>query len=644
MGPNTTRVTLRTWLAFLLGLSTAVVALSPSAVADDEQLSTARRVIERRMAQTMVESEQPRLSADEVVLLREILTQSAVDRERLTVRGAVVSLCLAHRANVPLSSVQTLILERLNVEGAVDLRSHDYPLHLAMVECTITGGLQLADSRLRALTLVGPGRIEGVAASGLGLTQSLEIRDVTLGQLDLAGASVGGGVQLTNVEVGGERGQPIAISADDLKVGRALNFEGVSVRGPVHLRGAEVRGQIALVGTQMIPRATPGGFSISLQSAECADFVLRGSREEGTGGAGAVTPSRIGPVDATNMRVRGRLYFADCVVQVGRVPDQADHDELDGSPPPSAPGSAAKGRRAIQTVFQADGLRAGRVILSHLVLPGLVRFLSARVSRALTWRFVESPGTTHLDLSRAQVGSLKFHTPSIPASVGLAGLEYEQLLSMEAAEQSVPCDLPVLLRLLKLQPKYQPQPYQHAAGVLREQGRIADARAVLIAKEDERAAGPMGGFTRVKHWVLGVLIGYGHDPWRAFKIGLAVILLGALVFTWARRSGLMVPRATDAPRDSGGSLIDGWKQHHTRFLALAYSLDVFVPLVNLRQADHWQPDAHKGKLLVLGRRNKVFRIVLRKGQLVRLWAWFQHFAGWVLTTLLAAGVTGLIRT
>jgi hypothetical protein len=71
---------------------------------------------------------------------------------------------------------------------------------------------------------------------------------------------------------------------------------------------------------------------------------------------------------------------------------------------------------------------------------------------------------------------------------------------------------------------------------------------------------------------------------------------------------------------------------------LLYSLDVFLPFVDLHQEHCWWPDeAASGRCIVAGRRFHV------DGRTLRYYLWLQIIAGWLLSAIFIAGVTGLIR-
>ena len=66
---------------------------------------------------------------------------------------------------------------------------------------------------------------------------------------------------------------------------------------------------------------------------------------------------------------------------------------------------------------------------------------------------------------------------------------------------------------------------------------------------------------------------------------------------------------------------------YPKFNALVYAFEVFVPLLNLHQAQYWLPNAKRGAW----------------GSVLRVYFWFHRIVGTVLSTLLVGALTGLIR-
>jgi hypothetical protein len=181
-----------------------------------------------------------------------------------------------------------------------------------------------------------------------------------------------------------------------------------------------------------------------------------------------------------------------------------------------------------------------------------------------------------------------------------------------------------------LQDGFHPQPYRQLAKVLRENGDNAGAIEVMVAQEDARF--------RNSNWLgrawarfLKITVGYGHEPLRTVLWSLAVIVLGWLMVALGARAGVMRATWPDSPPPAEAAAYE--KLH-----PLLYSLDVFLPFVNLHQEHYWWPDANAhGDCVVLNRRLKM------SGAFLRYYLWTQVIAGWLLSAIFVAGVTGLMR-
>jgi hypothetical protein len=91
------------------------------------------------------------------------------------------------------------------------------------------------------------------------------------------------------------------------------------------------------------------------------------------------------------------------------------------------------------------------------------------------------------------------------------------------------------------------------------------------------------------------------------------------------------------------------------FNALVYSLDTFLPIINLGLKDKWMPDPQLmprrvavsgtwladliGKYFASFARWRFFQ----SGRALRGYFWCHLLLGWVLITLFAAGLTGIVR-
>jgi hypothetical protein len=71
------------------------------------------------------------------------------------------------------------------------------------------------------------------------------------------------------------------------------------------------------------------------------------------------------------------------------------------------------------------------------------------------------------------------------------------------------------------------------------------------------------------------------------------------------------------------------------FSPLAYSVDAFLPILNLHQEDYWLPNATKN--------SDAYWCYFQCGRVLRWYLWFHIGIGWIFTTLFVAGLSGLIR-
>jgi hypothetical protein len=153
----------------------------------------------------------------------------------------------------------------------------------------------------------------------------------------------------------------------------------------------------------------------------------------------------------------------------------------------------------------------------------------------------------------------------------------------------------------------------------------------LIAAESGRYAS-YGRASALWGGSLNATIGYGHKPLRTIGWSLFVILIGWPIVWAAKRAGVMRPTF---PENIPQSSEPDYEELHP----LLYSLDAFLPFVNLHQEHYWWPNSKaSGDCVILGRK---FRF---RGSLVRRYLRLQIFSGWLLSAILIAGVTGLMRS
>jgi hypothetical protein len=184
------------------------------------------------------------------------------------------------------------------------------------------------------------------------------------------------------------------------------------------------------------------------------------------------------------------------------------------------------------------------------------------------------------------------------------------------------------------------------AAVYQAIGQDEQAAQVLVARAERlgELARPLSAHG-IWYRYVGKLIGYGYEPFRAVKIGVVIVILGALVFGIGNRRHLMAETklAEHVLSQEGEPRLIS--PTYPRFNPLVYSLDVFLPFVDLQQICYWLPGENMAGLKLS--RNCLLhfgRWSLKWSALLRMYLWFQTLAGWTLCTLLAAAVTGIVKS
>jgi hypothetical protein len=432
------------------------------------------------------------------------------------------------------------------------------------------------------------------------------------GGVDLVGVKIDGNLDCDNGQFCAER-SALALNANGSEIkGHVFMRETFEADGGVDLTAAKIDGTLECDQGQFV--GNDKTLALYVNSTEVRGNVYLRNRFKAVGGVDLIS-AKIGGTLACN---NGQFFGNERVAALA-----ADSVKIEGN------------------VFLIDRFRA----------EGIVSFVNADIGRGFQCSDVESRETLILDLRLAKIGILLNADDSWPTegNLQLDGLVYGQI-----ADGAHP-NARKQLRWINLQrhvkkdstltgspaqiDDFRSQPFEELADVLRKMGLEEDARAVMIAKNEEHAR-----YAQVPEWLwyglFGQLIGYGYSPWRAFGISLIVIGIGWRLFRWGYRRGLVTPTGdTKYTVETDGA--HPCSDDFPKFNALIYSLESFVPLVKLGLGDHWLPNANRGEVfpIVSG-----MRLSSTTGSLLRGYLWFHIIAGWVLTTLWVGGITGLVKT
>lgn len=259
------------------------------------------------------------------------------------------------------------------------------------------------------------------------------------------------------------------------------------------------------------------------------------------------------------------------------------------------------------------------------------------IKGALWWTEVVTTPRTFLDLTDAKVATLIDDESSWPhpGNLLIDGFTYGRIACPVGADMGLywarrpakGCALDAAARLkwlgLQAPDIYYPQPYRQLAAFLTARGDMSGARSVYIAAQNqEMSRGKLSVMQRVWGWLLWATIDYGYESTWALLWAAIIALIGGVVVRMAHDAGVMKP-----------------VQPERRLTApMIYSIDVFVPFVDLRLQRNWWPDptAH-GTAKLFGLRVPI------SGSAVRIYLWLHIIAGYTLTALFVGGLSGLVH-
>ena len=260
--------------------------------------------------------------------------------------------------------------------------------------------------------------------------------------------------------------------------------------------------------------------------------------------------------------------------------------------------------------------------------------------------------------------------------VELRGLEYKGLLSanMKAHEDDEnPADalqwehdiVSARISWLSAMPEYNPQPYVQLAEILHQSGVEDAAREILVRKkyrdleQRRRRIGKRGvlkgvgdAATYVSNLLFGWLFDFGLGANKAVATLAASFVIGWLVFSLALARGAMIvdqqPVAGSVENNRLGAVMQGAVESDVNcgdsVRPSLYALDVFIPLVDLRQESECE----------IGQANDAAQLlpgVLLAGDVrwlpeVELYKYFKALYavfGWVFISLSILTFSGILR-
>jgi hypothetical protein len=166
---------------------------------------------------------------------------------------------------------------------------------------------------------------------------------------------------------------------------------------------------------------------------------------------------------------------------------------------------------------------------------------------------------------------------------------------------------------------YAPGVYQQLTRIYRRKGRDREAKDIAIAGlRDRRNRGGLPRAAKSWNWFLDKIVLYGYGMYRPLIILVLAWFVGMVFFYLAKKHGLM--EAVSPPADDAVDA-NNCTSDYPCFLFPAYALEIFLPVINLRQLNFWLPNPKSGW-----------------GMALLVWVWVAIAAGWIITVALAAGI------
>jgi hypothetical protein len=211
--------------------------------------------------------------------------------------------------------------------------------------------------------------------------------------------------------------------------------------------------------------------------------------------------------------------------------------------------------------------------------------------------------TNYLDLSYTKTGKLDLSSvrypgwsrPGVDSNIDLGGLTYNRLIIGNANDED---SLRKFLTLLDTIPLSQDS-YVEFEQYCKNNNFSDLADDVYISYKNRE---PWG----IRHFLLHVLIGYGRVPFRVLIPAVLLIFGGFIVFRDEKKMMLIKPDETNP-----------------RYNRYWYSFDLFLPVINLNEAEKWIPQ--------------------EQYKWMRFYRRLLGILGWLLVPIGLAGISGLIR-
>jgi uncharacterized protein YjbI with pentapeptide repeats len=527
---------------------------------------------------------------------------SSIDMSDAIFTKPVALVYCRFEKDITLAQVQTshwISLESSNFNGALDLNGIQIGGNLFMDKGATFHQLQLQGAKIgNKLHLVGSTFNDTVHMNRLQVVNSVYM-DVgtTFQEVTLSGAQIGDVLDLTGAIFKG------VVYMNNLEVGANMFMEKTFFHEEVQLSRAKIGSELVITGATFLKALNMARLHVNgplfMEGGRFSEVDIEDAKVDG---ALVTTGSAFGKTLKMNgLHVGGNLVL--------------DNTQIDGK----------------ETVYLRFSEIGSNFDISDSSLPFL-DLTGTKIKGEFRLGSKYDPSAKGLEsgvkltLRNTEVGVLQ-DLPTAWPKLDLDGFMYGHLggLGGESANDIARRDIGWFKEWLKKQQPYSPQPYEQLASVILKAGHKDKAKEILYESKERQRTEVAKGTDWLWLTILKLFIGYGYRTifylvcWVMTFTGIGVLLLKL-----SKKSSLNYSRGSDR-----GAMPQWIYKYRSRsivttieeFLPLiAYSFDRFLPLVRLREYNY-------------------SKIELR-GWLV-YYFYFHQMMGFILASLLIAGVTGL---
>lgn len=384
-----------------------------------------------------------------------------------------------------------------------------------------------------------------------------------------------------------------------------VQIEGAIVRDPLDLRNAQITSDVRLARCRFEADVNLSKCSfedgLSMEGSIFSGAVNGASMKIGRGGVlqGAIFR---GPANFAQLEVQG-------VFMAGGVAFEDDRGSADFN-----------SMKAGGNVFFTNALFGGTVQFQYSHVTDNLRFDGARFTNELALvnfeglkadtgaSFVGVTFAGYTSFKDAHFNMIDFSGVKWPVRshgewLWLNGMTYQRIAA--GAEKESWSNLLALVDRAAHRTAYSTDIYSSLADFYRREGYPRQANQFFIAQKRREREEVLRGVERYWSLFLDWFVGYGRSPERALFWSTSIILVGVMVF----RPQRMEARTTNIKTD-----------HYSAFW---YSIDLFLPLIKLQDAEMWKPRD--------------------EARFARFWSRLHTMLGWALIPIALAAWTGMLE-